>query len=171
MAAQVAPAPAEVPGPWDVTFDVARGGPEKPVRFDTLTDWTEHSESGIKYYSGKAVYRTTFKLDYDPVGNPLSIELGDVKDVGIARVRLNGEDLGVVWRPPFRAAISRGVKRGENKLEVTVVNSWRNRLIGDRELPEKQRFTQTNISVTKNWELESSGLLGPVRLTEADIGG
>ena len=50
------------------------------------------------------------------------------------------------------------------KLEVTVVNSWRNRLIGDRELPEDKRLTRTNINVTKNWKREPSGLLGPVSL-------
>ena len=85
---------------------------------------------------------------------------------------LNGMDLGVVWRPPFRADISRTAKLGENKLEVMVVNSWRNRLIGDRELPEEQRLTRTNIEVLEHtlnkrqpkWELEPSGLLGPVTL-------
>ena len=153
-----------IAGPWDVTFDAKWGGPEQPVRFDSLTDWTEHSDPGIKYYSGKAVYRTTFKLDHDPAGKPLAIELGQVKDVGIARVRLNGTDLGVVWRPPFRVDVSKAVKPGENELEVMVVNSWRNRLIGDRELPEDKRLTRTNISVTKNWKLEPSGLLGPITL-------
>jgi len=77
---------------------------------------------------------------------------------------LNGADLGVVWRPPFRVAVTKAVKPGENELEIEVVNSWRNRLIGDRELPEDKRLTRTNISVTKNWELEPSGLLGPVTL-------
>jgi hypothetical protein len=157
-----------IAGRWDVTFDTRWGGPEPPVRFDTLTDWTEHKDLGIKYYSGKAVYRTTFGLDDDLVGKPLAIALGDVLDVGIARVSVNGTDLGVVWRPPFRAHISKAAKRGENKLEVTVVNSWRNRLIGDRDLPEEQRLTRTNIAVTKDWELEPSGLLGPVVLQMQD---
>jgi hypothetical protein len=50
-----------------------------------------------------------------------------------------------------------------------VVNSWRNRLIGDQKLPQEKRFTRTNISVTKNWQMEASGLLGPVRLMETII--
>jgi len=86
-----------------------------------------------------------------------------VRDVGIARVRLNDADLGVVWRPPFRVDVSKAIRRGENELEVTVVNSWRNRLIGDQQLPPEQRRTRTNIRV-RNWKLEPSGLLGPVRL-------
>ncbi|NQT14044.1 MAG: hypothetical protein HQ582_14920, partial [Planctomycetes bacterium] len=97
-------------------------------------------------------------------GKPLAIELGAVKDVGIARVKMNRTDLGVVWRPPFRVDVTKAVKPGENELEIEVVNSWRNRLIGDRELPEGKSLTRTNISVTKDWRLEASGLLGPVTL-------
>jgi len=161
-----------IAGPWDVSFDPQWGGPKDPVRFNTLTDWIDHSDDGIKYYSGKAVYRTRFDMASDPAEQTLVIELVEVKDIGIATVRLNGVDLGVVWRPPFRVDISKAVKRGENKLEVTVVNSWRNRLIGDSKLPEDQRFTWTNIRILDRtidarrtkWELEASGLLGPVRI-------
>jgi hypothetical protein len=54
-----------------------------------------------------------------------------------------------------------------------VVNSWRNRLIGNSKLPEDKRLTSTNIKVfdrtvskrQTKWELEGSGLLGPVQLT------
>jgi len=159
-----------IAGPWEVSFDSGRGGPKEPVRFDSLTSWTGHDDPAITYYSGKAAYRTTFRIDNNLAGKTLAIELGQVKDVGMARVKLNGKDLGVVWRPPFRVDISRAVKIGENKLEVMVVNSWRNRLIGDRTLPEGKRLTRTNVSVDKNWKLEESGLLGPVRITERVVG-
>ncbi len=155
-----------IAGPWDVSFDADLGGPKRPIRFDCLTSWTDHGDPDIKYYSGKATYRTTFDIAGDLAGKTLAIELGQVKDVGIARVKLNGTNLGVVWRPPFRVDITQAIKSGENKLEVMVVNSWRNRLIGDRALPEDKRFARTNISVKKNWKLEESGLLGPVRITE-----
>ncbi len=159
-----------IAGPWDVSFDQQWGGPKQPVRFDTLTSWIDNSDPGIKYYSGKAVYRTTFNVDNNLAGKPLALELGDVKDVGIARVTLNGTDLGIVWKPPFRVDISKAVKPGKNKLEVMVVNSWRNRLIGDNKLPEEKRLTHTNIKVVEDgrrkWELEESGLFGPVRIME-----
>jgi len=159
-----------IAGPWDVSFDPKWGGPEKPVRFDTLNSWTVHSDPGIKYYSGRAVYSTTFKLDEARADGPLALELGSVKDVGIARVTLNGKDLGVLWLAPFRVDISDAVKPGENRLEVMVVNSWHNRVMGDDALPENQRFTRTNIKVEKKgrfkWTLEDSGLLGPVRIVE-----
>ena len=161
-------------GPWDVTFDAQWGGPKDPVRFAALTDWIKHRDPRIKYYSGKARYRTTFKIGDDLAGKSLAIELGQVKDVGIARVTLNGTDLGVVWRPPFRVDVSRAIKPGKNALEVMVVNSWRNRVIGDEALPQDKRLTQTNIKViktgSKTWTLEPSGLLGPVLLTEKTMG-
>ncbi|MBN2295671.1 MAG: discoidin domain-containing protein [Pirellulales bacterium] len=155
-----------ISGPWRVTFDTKWGGPDQPVRFDTLTSWTDHDDPRIKYYSGKAVYSTTFDIADDPTGKPLAIELGQVKDVGIAGIKLNGNDLGVVWRAPFRVNIAKAVQKGQNKLEVTVVNSWRNRLIGDEKLPKEKRLTRTNINVTKDWKLETSGLMGSVRVVE-----
>lgn len=157
----------EISGPWDVSFAPNRGGPARPLRFDTLTSWTDHSEPQIKYYSGKAVYRTTFPVGKELADRELAVELGQVLDVGIARVSLNGTDLGVAWRPPFRVEVSQAIKHGENSLEVTVVNSWRDRLIGDQNLPEDKRLTRTNIAV-KNWKLEPSGLLGPVRLVSRE---
>ena len=161
-----------ISGPWEVQFDPKWGGPEKTVRFDKLIDWRKHSNDGIKYYSGEALYRTTFDVDGIPEGKRLAIELGRVEDVGIAEITLNGVDCGIVWRPPFMADITGAVKSGVNKLEVKVVNSWRNRLIGDSKLPESKRLTKTNIRVLDRtinrrrpkWELEESGLLGPVRV-------
>lgn len=86
----------------------------------------------------------------------------------MARVKLNGTDLGVVWRPPFRVNLGKSAKAGENTLEVMVVNSWRNRLIADASLPEDQRLTRTNVLVSVSgpgrWPVEPSGLLGPVVL-------
>jgi hypothetical protein len=101
----------------------------------------------------------------DPPDGPLAIELGRVLDLGLARVRLNGTDLGVVWPPPFRVNAAGAASPGENELEIEVVNSWRNRLIGDRGLPEDERLTRTNINVTEDWRLEPSGLLVPVTLS------
>ena len=80
-------------------------------------------------------------------------------------MRVNGKSLGVVWTRPARVNIAGAVKAGVNELEVTVVNLWPNRLIGDDALPTKERFTETNMRkfVAKS-PLLPSGLLGPVRI-------
>lgn len=158
-------------GPWEVAFDPKRGGPAKPVRFETLSDWTKHEDPAIRFYSGKAIYQTRFTLGDGLSNKPLALELGVVRDVGMARVMLDGADLGVVWRPPFRVTLGKSLQAGEHTLEIMVVNSWYNRLIGDASLPEDQRLTKTNIQVAVNgpgkWRLQQSGLLGPVVLKSA----
>jgi len=161
-----------IEGPWDVHFDPAWGGPQS-IQFDTLISWTNHPDQGIKAYSGKATYKKVFdcalKLN-KPVSSRVErkdsywLDLEDVKDVGIASIRLNGKDLGVVWTKPFRVDISDVLKTGQNELEVDVVNSWRNRLLADRKLSKDERLTRTNIQVKPDWQPLDSGLLGPVQI-------
>lgn len=126
----------EITNAWRVTFDSQWGGPKDPVTFARLDDWTERPEHGIKYYSGTARYTTTFDFQRPSAGNrqsPIYLSLGTVKD--LARVRVNGRDLGVVWCAPWRVDISGVVKTGQNILEIEVVNCWANRLIGDEQEP------------------------------------
>ena len=61
--------------------------------------------------------------------------------------------------------VSKAIKKGENKLEVEVVNTWVNRLIGDSKLPADQRKTWSNINIyTPDSKYQQSGLIGPVTL-------
>ena len=131
---------------WEVAFDPNWGGPEH-ITFDTLQDWTAHAERGITYYSGVATYNKTFELS-PPSGMRVYLDLGTVHD--IARVYLNGEDLGVVWCAPWRVEITDALKNGENQLKIDVANRWPNRLLGDQSAPD-------NDVRTVQWE---SGLLG-----------
>ena len=148
-------------GRWTVHFDADWGAPAQ-VEFSELLDWSLHPDSGVRFYSGKGTYVKTIEYD-GTVGTPIWIDLGRVADVGVARVRLNGKALGILWTPPYRIALD-GMKAGGNVLEVEVVNSWRNRLVGDRGKPKDKRYTQTNITIRDDWELLESGLLGPVVL-------
>lgn len=152
-------------GPWQVSFDERWGGPASVV-FPSLTSWTERTEEGIRNYSGSAVYRKEFTVNNDLLSahKQLYLNLGAVKDVGIAAVTINGRKLGVLWAPPYRIAITDAMRAGSNVLEVEVINSWRNRLVGDRDKPAEKRFTKTNITIRREWTLLESGLLGPVVL-------
>jgi hypothetical protein len=149
-------------GPWQVSFDPKWGGPAK-IEFSELVDWTKRPESGIRHYSGKAVYRKTF----DAAPGATTLDLGNVRE--LAAVRLNGKSLGVLWTKPFRADVRGLLKPKNNQLEIEVVNFWPNRVIGDAALPPAKRFTQTNVRELKaNTPLIESGLLGPVRLLRED---
>ena len=152
-------------GFWTVEFDTKWGG--KTVRMDSLISWTECPDEGIKYYSGRAIYKTTFDVN-SPIGVGGALDLGIVKDVGIAKVRLNGKNLGILWCPPYQVSVAGLLKKKGNILEIDVVNTWRNRLIGDREKPQSERYTKTNITIKPDWKLEPSGLLGPVRLLKIE---
>jgi len=150
----------EIVGPWTVKFETAWGGPET-VQFNALHDWTAHPDERIRYYSGKAVYITSFDLYEKPdQASGLFLDLGVVKN--IARVKLNGNDLGILWTSPWRVDISNAVKAGHNKLEIELINLWPNRLIGDAALPPEKRLTNTNIVFKSDAPLLPSGLLGPV---------
>ncbi len=152
-------------GPWDVSFYPKWGGPAN-VRFNELTYWTKRPEDGIKFYSGTATYRKTFDVASVPMGRKVWLDLGEVHEV--AEVRLNGNNLGVVWTKPARVDVTDAIKTGANNLEVDVVNLWPNRLIGDAALPPEKRFTETNMrKFTAKSPLLPSGLLGPVRLLDA----
>ena len=119
---------AEISGHWEVRFDPKWGGPASVI-FDKLADWTSHPEPGIRYYSGTAIYQKTFD---GASGNRL--DLGVVNH--IARVRINGRDLGVVWTAPWNVGIPTGLlKPTGNQLEIEVTNVWANRLIGDEQEP------------------------------------
>jgi len=103
-------------------------------------------------------YRTRF--DVPIVMRDAVLDLGTVN--AIARVRLNGKDLGVLWKPPYSVDVSDGLKAGQNSMEVTVVQTWRNRVIGDLQ-PGVTPTVFINRQLQKPTDpLLPSGLLGPV---------
>ncbi|GAB1454176.1 hypothetical protein MASR2M47_42320 [Draconibacterium sp.] len=169
-----------IEGAWDVSFNPKFGGPENIV-FNELQDWTSHEMRGIKYYSGIATYKKTIEID-KLTDKSYYIDLGVVNDM--ARVKLNGKDIGVIWCAPWRIDISDALKEGKNELEIEVANRWINRLLGDRQEPDanvrtvkfenglmgRQEFTTGRYTFTTKQAMGSfnfteplsSGLLGPV---------
>jgi hypothetical protein len=190
-----------IAGPWEVRFDPKWGGPQS-VTFEKLEDWSKRPEDGVRYYSGTATYRNTFKwTPRQPQISNFKFQISNFKsqiflDLGkvavMAEVKLNGSDLGILWKPPFRVDVTDALRPGENALEVRVVNLWVNRQIGDEQLPEDSernpngtlkswpqwvnegkpsptgRYTFTSWRLwKKDSPLQESGLLGPVRLVAA----
>ena len=175
----------ELTGPWTIQFDpqwfyptVGLSGDQAKglMVFDKLEDWTKRAEPAVRYFSGTAVYTKVFTMPAPVAGQRCYLDLGTVKDT--ARVRLNGKDLAVVWRSPWRVEITAAAKPGDNTLEIEVVNLWPNRLIGDSTLPAAERRTRTGfnldivdtsqpVAALVGWISKdplSSGLLGPVTL-------
>ena len=105
---------------WTVT--ALCGGPALPpaTNLASLVSWTVWDES----FSGTMRYATTF----DAGGrDSCALDLGEVHE--IARVRLNGRDLGCRLMAPYRFRIPQGtLKETGNRLEVEVTNLGANRL-------------------------------------------
>jgi hypothetical protein len=171
-------------GPWKAEFSKEWGGPGT-VLFDTLCDWTSRPEEGIRFYSGTVPYTIDFSLpeEIDPgARNRIYLNLGRV--MNMARIKLNGKDLGVLWTPPMEVMINKALKKGNNHLEIEVANLWVNRLIGDESMPwdgvEKGQWPEWLLKGTprtsgrytftthryykKDDPLLPSGLTGPVRI-------
>jgi hypothetical protein len=150
-------------GAWQVSFDRAGGGPERPLVFDRLLSWTERLDPGVRHYSGTATYERDFRWEPPAGGRPrVFLDLGEVAN--LAEVSVNGTPCGVAWTFPYRVEITEALRSGENRLRVEVTNTWANRLIGDLDLPEGERLAWTTASSTlvEGRPLREAGLLGPV---------
>lgn len=159
---------ATVSNAWQVTFDPEFGGPQNPVIFNRLTDWSKHTDNGIKYYSGTAIYTGSFNLaGKSPKPARFWLDLGTVANM--ASVKINGVACGVAWTAPYRVEITNALRTGTNSIIVEVSNTWANRLIGDHDLPPGKRITNTTAPYRLDKKpLLPAGLLGPVKIITND---
>lgn len=127
------PPPIGVNDQWAVTFPPNRGAPAS-VLLDRLQSLSENFDAGVRYFSGTARYSRAIEIPALSPDIEIWLDLGEVKN--LARIFINGHDLGVMWKPPFHLPITSAVRPGKNKIEVEVTNLWPNRLIGDEQLPD-----------------------------------
>ena len=141
---------------YTVTF-LATG---KTVVRKDLFDWSKEEDEQIRYYSGTAVYKATFRWkDKLKKGQPVYLNLGKV--CNLATVRVNGIDCGTVWTAPYRADITSALKKGTNELEIEVTNTWANALKGVDEGKAPYDGIWTNAKYRKKEDtLLPAGLLG-----------
>ncbi len=185
------PPPQEMTGPWNLSFPSNQGAPPA-ITLDKLISWTDSTNTGVRYFSGSATYEKEIDISEDQLsaGRELWLDLGRVKN--FAEVSLNGQDLGVLWKPPFCVNITAAAKAGVNKLVVRVTNLWPNRIIGDEQLPADCEWNGDQLQAWPQWLLEGkpsptgrftfetwhhysktsplleSGLLGPATLRTAE---
>ena len=155
----------ELPETWTLTFPAGWGAPAS-VPPTHLGSWTESADPGIRYFSGTATYRTTVDVPSSMFGRGrvLWLDFGELAE--LATVRVNGISLGTMWKEPFAVRADTVLKPGKNEIEISVTNLWVNRLIGDAQPSNQQKFTHTNITkYAPNSPLLPSGLFGPVTIT------
>jgi hypothetical protein len=180
--------PMDIMGAWEVQFIDGMGAPETTM-FKELMSWSDHDLPDIKYYSGNARYIKNITVPNKLMRGKkkLKLDLGKVEIM--AEVKVNGKPLGTLWKAPYLIDITDAVKAGKNTIEITVVNLWVNRLIGDEELPDLSERKPNGSLVSwpawvkegksdptgrrsfttwKLWKKDSplleSGLIGPVKI-------
>ena len=153
----------EIKNPWTVKFEANKRGPVQNIVFDILQDWALHTNDSIKYYSGTAWYKNSFKGFKAEKNKRLLLDLGAVKNM--ATIKINGQLVGGLFTAPWQIDITGFVNEQNNFIEVEVVNLWVNRMIGDSKLPVGMRPTWlANNYFNATDPLQPSGLLGPVTI-------
>lgn len=186
------PKPMLLSQPWQVQFQKFYGF-DSTLVFDELMDWRAHELEDVRYYSGTATNTSQFTIDAAYFGENKQLELNLVDVSVAAKVLLNGKELPVLWKSPFKIDISKSAKEGENELKIEVTNTWTNRLIGDENYPNETGYNlimenmpdwytnneAPNLGQRKAFcaypfykkgdPLESSGLIGPVQIKAFEI--
>ena len=87
-----------VEGPGNRTS--IRNGAGRKVSFDRLEDWSKRTEVGIKFYSAPQFIGRHLKCPtaLSQRHSAVLLDLGNLKNM--ARVRFNGNDLGILWTDP-----------------------------------------------------------------------
>jgi hypothetical protein len=164
---------------WDITFKneenemtrrlvldtavLAKKYDERILEAYSLKSWTEDTSRFIKFFSGTAVYRTTYTFDKNPdTVNAVELQMQTV--LNIASVKVNGIDCGTTWTSPYHVDIRKAIKPGENKIEIEVTNTWRNRLIGDELMPEQGTTWVNSPYKLTGKSLLPAGIIGRVEI-------
>ncbi|MCF8339383.1 MAG: DNA-binding protein [Chitinophagaceae bacterium] len=151
---------------WKLQFDEKFGGPLMPMIVTTLTSWTKFTDSLAKYYSGTAKYSNTFNW-VGMVNKSVTLAIDSIYNM--ASVKVNGINCGTIWTPPFTIDITQALHTGTNNIEIDVVNTWHNRLIGDNRLTIDKRITYTTAPFRlKDKPLLPAGIVGAVTLKVAN---
>lgn len=135
IAAQRTIGEVALPRAWSLTFPDGNA-----LTLDNLIPWNVSAIDDVKYFSGTATYRTTFRLKRVQNNVRYVLQLGEVRDM--ARIRVNGKECAHLWHAPFEADITDALQKGDNTLEIDVTNQWVNRMIGDEQQPDDVEWSE-----------------------------
>ena len=148
--------------PWSLSLQTMLGE-KKQLMLKNLVSLTTSTDRFVRYFSGTATYKTTFTMPQLQKGCTYKLDLGQVYEM--AKVKLNGRYIGGVWTPPYTIDATPYLKTGRNEVEISVVNNWKNRIIGDLQLPKNERRTSfTHLSYGADTPLQPAGLIGAVKV-------
>ena len=128
-----------------------------------LFDWSKHDNPLIRFYSGTALYKSSFT--WLNTQTKALLNLGKV--CNLAGVSINGIDCGTVWTTPYETEITKALKAGINTIEIKVTNTWANAINGmDKGTPPFEGIWTDGKYRMKEDQLLEAGLLGPVTIVQ-----
>ena len=138
---------------WDIVFSNKWTNEEMKLSQHGLENWAESTDERLKYFSGIITYQNSFELAELPKSGPVYLCFDNLYE--IATVFINGKEIKQeIWCKPFRVNVTSYLKKGMNRIEVQVSNSWRNKMIEQNKKPLKQRTLYY-------WEYTGSTLPSP----------
>lgn len=142
-----------VKGPWKLSFDKEWGAPRN-ITLTSLASLTDHPHYDIRHYSGTTMYQAQVRLKKSFfVKNQLAIlDLGAVHD--LAAIFINGDSIATLWKPPYTIDVTKYLRPGNNVLEIKVINTWHNRVVGDQKYPDDVIWTDNTGSTAKGRALK-----------------
>ena len=130
----------------------------------TLIDTTQANAPSARY---------TFDLSLsaDQIANAKLLHLAKLRDM--AKVRINGKDIGMIWSLPFQIAIPAGLLQEQNQVEIEVVSNSANRI---RKMDQQgvvwKNFYEINFVDIRykpfdasKWAIEEGGMQGKIYFT------
>lgn len=152
-----------VEGPWKLSFRSLLDANPEPRQLSALENLSQDGDQATRSFAGEAIYVTSF--DGKALDDPASRVWLQATAHPLAEVYLNGDNCGVVWAAPWKVDVSDSLRNGQNRLEIRVPSTWKNRLLTDSNRPDSDRQTWTSAPVQFSDEsLAPFGLTGQVQL-------
>ncbi|MEN9960358.1 MAG: hypothetical protein RL045_609, partial [Bacteroidota bacterium] len=118
-----------------------------------------------------ARYTFGVSLTSDQLANAKVLHLTELRDM--AKVRINGKEIGMIWSLPFQLAIPDGILQEQNQVEIEVVSNAANRI---RKMDQQgvvwKNFYEINFVDIRykpfdasKWAIEDGGMQGKIYFT------
>jgi hypothetical protein len=146
------------------------------VKIDTksiaLPDFTYYTTlDTLLAATPSARYSFDLTLTGDQITNAKVLHLTELRDM--AKVRINGKDIGMIWSLPFQIAIPDGILQEQNQVEIEVVSNAANRI---RKMDQQgviwKNFYEINFVDIRykpfdasKWPIENGGMQGKLYFT------
>lgn len=142
---------------------------EKSVSIPEFTYYTFVDTT--KADTPSARYTFDLTLSSDQIAQAKVLHLAELRDM--AKVRINGKDLGMIWSLPFQLAIPEGILQEQNSVEIEVISNAANRI---RKMDQQgvvwKNFYEINFVDIRykpfdasKWAIEAGGMQGKLYFT------